>query len=222
MDTSQLMTKLAEVAPDFMEYMQKTANELRQSPFRNETFYQLDTLIKKASFMSGVGNAAAGIGATALTGIAYSLAGDMYDALRRGVTKGKNYRKMLSANPDLAELNAKDVQKAYAALHRFNPEFAADPTVAGAFVRRQANLEEFDPTMLSNLVSARKNLTDVKRLPIPNRAPWESMDEQNERKLRVDKSKYEADPKTRGLQEALTSSTIAKNKADVLRNKPHP
>lgn len=184
-----LMQKVAQVAPVKYGFIMKTASEVRQSPFRDEIVENLNTLIKKAnqSFMSRVGGAigpaAAGIGATVATGIAYNLAGDMFDSVKRGITKSRGYKAMLRENPDLAEHPAKSVQKVYSTLHRFNPDFAMDPTVAGSFVRRQVALGEFDTKMLTEAISARKNLEGVTNLPLPGRLPWESSDEKKHRGL---------------------------------------
>lgn len=178
----ELMNKVAEVAPAKFAFFIKTAEEVKESPFREEIVGALGTIMEKAAFSmnemgKSFGNVAGGIGATVATGIAYSLAGDMFDALKRGITKSRNYKAMLNANPDLKELPAQDVQKAFSALHRFNPDFASEPTVAGSFVRRSATLQEFDPKMLTELVGARKNLSDLKKLPMPGKLPWESREE---------------------------------------------
>jgi hypothetical protein len=178
-----VMQQIAELAPDKHAFLVKTAGEVRESPFRDEILGQLDVIVKKAqaiappSMLRRFGNAAGGVAAMAATGIAYSLAGDMYDAVRRGISKSRNYRVMMRENPDLKDMPAKNVQKAFSTLHRFNPEFAGDPTVAGSFVRRQAQFPEFDTNQLANLVGARKNLSDLKKLPVPSKLPWETHDE---------------------------------------------
>jgi hypothetical protein len=110
-------------------------------------------------------NLGMGMAVSAGGAIAMALAGDMYDSIKRGLTKSRHYRNMLDDNPDLKELPARDVQRAFGALHQFNPEFASNALVAGSFVRRQAQLQEFDPTMLTNLVGARNNLVNAKKLP---------------------------------------------------------
>lgn len=178
MDTAELMKKVAEVAPDKYAFILKTAAEVRQSPFREEIVADLERLVKKAGFLSALkgaagpiggamGAGAAAVGGAVAGGIAFSLAGDMYDSLKRGITKGRNYRAMMQENPDLADLPAKNVQRSFATLHRFNPEFSSDPTVAGSFVRRQAAFAEegVEPRQLSDLVNARKSIGDARRLP---------------------------------------------------------
>lgn len=196
MDPSYVMQKVAEVAPKIYNFIVKTAEEVKQSPFKDEITKELNGLMKKAMQMPPdlghrLGNAALGIGAAAGASIAYSLAGDMYEALKRGITKGRDYRQMMRANPDLSEMPASDVQKAFSTLHRFNPEFASDPTVAGAFVRKNALYQEFDTRQLSDLVTSRKNLADIKKLsPVP-KIPWDDRETKN---LQKEKLRQETDP----------------------------
>ena len=187
-----LMQKVAEVAPDKYAFFLKTSSEVRGSPFRDEIVGEISSLAKKASqpgllsrMGSSFGSAAAGIGAAAAASVAYSLAGDMYDALKRGITKSRNYRSMLQEHPDLRELPVQDVQRAFSTLHRFNPEFAGDPTVAAQFVRQNATLQEPNIKGLTELVGARKNLHEVKKLPIPGRVPWETAQEKKHRQLQM-------------------------------------
>ena len=72
-------------------------------------------------------------------GAAIAGAGVGVGALYHAITKGRNFRKMLEFNEDLAERhqgNPKYVNAAFSTLHRMNPSFAADPMVAGAYVRQ--------------------------------------------------------------------------------------
>ncbi len=176
MTYDKLMEKVAEVAPQQHQFLLKTAEEVKASPFKDEITSELDGLMKKAFQMPGwatgagksFATGAAGVGGAVAAGIAYALAGDMYDAAKRGITKSRNYRDMLDANPDLKQFDAKTVQKSFSVLHRLNPEFASDPTIAGSWVKRQATFGEDtlgDANSLKQLVDARKGLHDVRRLP---------------------------------------------------------
>lgn len=178
-----IMHKVAQAAPKHYAFLVKTSGEINASPFREEILDEMNTFIKRAMNWGAVrGGLSAGagvvgkgalalggaVGAAAAGGIALALAGDMYDAAKRGITKGRNYTAMMQANPHLQKMPAKEVQKAFSVLHRFNPEFASDPTVAGAWVKSRVSLgaDELygDTTMLKSLVDSRKNLTDVKRI----------------------------------------------------------
>lgn len=183
--THDIMQKVAKVAPRHYEFLRKTAGEINESPFREETLGEMDSLIKKAmdwnsmkggllagAGMMGRGAATLGgaVGAAAAGGIALALAGDMYEAAKRGITKGRDYKSMMQANPALKNMSAKEVQKAFSVLHRFNPEFASDPTVAGAWVGRQVQVTSMNPDMyadantLKGLVDSRKNIADTKKI----------------------------------------------------------
>jgi hypothetical protein len=179
---TDIMRKVAEVAPRHYAFLLKTASEVKSSPFKDEIVENLDSLIKQAINWGAVGGAAksglgamgrgaahvgGAVGTAALGGIALALAGDMYDAAKRGLTKTRNYQNMLQANPDLKQLPAKNVQNAFSVLHKFNPDFASDPTVAGAWVKRQATFGEdalADTNQLKQLVDARKNIVDSRKL----------------------------------------------------------
>jgi hypothetical protein len=207
MNSSDIMKKVAELAPDKYYYIVKTAGEIKDSPFRDETLERMNKIIEKAAQLSdrweqfsnespgasaelekkagweqfaqnnpmkakalgAVGAGAAGVAGSALAGIAYSLAGDLFESAKRGITKSRDYKNMMSENPDLKELPAKNVQRAFSVLHRFNPEFASDPVVAGSFVRRGATFADegsmADTKMLGDLVNARKNIHDSTKLP---------------------------------------------------------
>jgi hypothetical protein len=171
-----LMQKVAEVAPKHHDFLLKTAEEVKNSPFKEEIVGELDGLMKKAFQMPvwagdaarNFGGGAATVGGAVAAGIAYALAGDMYDAAKRGITKTRNYKTMLMENPDLKTMPAKNVQKAFSVLHKLNPDFASDPTIAGAWVKRQAIYGDDslgDAGNLKQLVDARKGLSESRRLP---------------------------------------------------------
>lgn len=182
---NDIMQKVAQVAPRHYNFLIKTAGEINASPFREEILDEMNTLVKKAvnwgavkgGLRAGAGIAGRGalalggaVGAAAAGGIALALAGDMYDAAKRGITKGRDYTAMMQANPHLHKMNAKEVQKAFSVLHRFSPEFAGDPTVAGAWVGRQVNLTSMAPDEYGNintlkpLIDSRKSLSDIKKI----------------------------------------------------------
>lgn len=173
---TDIMQKVADIAPKHYAFLVKTAGEIKASPFKDEILGELDGLVKKAFQMPGwassagksFGGGAATVGGAVAAGIAYALAGDMYDAAKRGITKTRNYQNMLAANPELKQMPAKQVQQAFSVLHHFNPEFASDPTVSGAWVKRQATFGEDafgNSQELGQLITSRKNLGDAKRLP---------------------------------------------------------
>lgn len=177
MNSAQLMQKVAEVAPAKYDFLMKTSQEVSESPFREEILGELDGVLKTAAASFGemskvMGNGALslgkGIAVTALGGVGMALASDMYDAARRGLTKTRNYKRMMAANPDLSEKPAETIQSIFSTLHRFNPDFASDPLVAGSFVRNHAQLEVgVGLDSMKHLVDARKGLSESRRLQSP-------------------------------------------------------
>lgn len=183
MKPAELMQKVAEVAPEKYAFFKTAAAEISKGPFADEVKEELEGIMKNAQssiggmlggagrFIGGVGAAA---GTAALGGIAMALAGDAYGAAKRGLTKSRNYSSMLDANPDLHEFPSDRVQRAFSTLHRLNPEFSGDPTVAGSFVRSQAQheLAQWNPNEMKSLVDSHRTLQDTDRLPsVPNFDP---------------------------------------------------
>jgi hypothetical protein len=227
MKPDELMQKVAHVAPQKYSFFVKAAAELKDDPFVNEVKEELDGIMKKAqsaigNFAAGAGRFLGGVGAAAGTaavgGIALALAGDMYGAAKRGLTKSRNYRSMLEANPDLREVPAERVQRAFSTLHRLNPTFSADPTVAGSYVRSQSQSElaQWNPQEMKGLVDSHKTLQDINRLP--NFDP-RSMGDPEMRGLQMEKLRQDTDPdfqyeKNRPLHELQEAQ---KRKTDLER-----
>lgn len=180
---SQLTEMIPEVAPEYHELLMKTASAVRNSPYCDETLQEMDAIIKKAEAlipehiktaglkpMRGWQDIATGVGvgAAAMTagGIALALAGDLYESAKRGLTKGRDFKAMLKANPDLASASkAARVKSSFGTLHRFNPEFAKDPNVAGSYVRNSIDMPGSELASAKDLVSARAQSQNAKQLP---------------------------------------------------------
>jgi len=189
MNTHELMQKVAEVEPVKYDFLLKTAAEIRSSPFRDQIVGELDHIIKTAISMSSVGGAiksgfgkfmgskagdAALYGATITgLGVAASLAGDLADAAHRGITKSRNYKAMMEANPDLKKEDPVAIQSHFNTLHRFNPEFSSDPNVAGSYVRSQSQFPEGDLGSVQGLVSSRKAIKDARGARPLGGMPWQ-------------------------------------------------
>lgn len=101
---------------------------------------------------SAIGNAAKGVagaakpyaGAAALgaAGIVGSaLVNDLYSAARLAVTRNRNFKNMLEADPELKEHPAEKVKALFNTLHeKGGPEMSGDPLIASAFVKQQLEL----------------------------------------------------------------------------------
>lgn len=109
----------------------------------------IKNLIENTAVLTGAGLAIGGASAGISAGL---------DAAGNPIRKGIMRKRMMKKNPDLASANTKDVKSAFNTLFRFSPEMAADPNVAGAFVRK--GLEFKDVGIQSSDV---KTLTDIQR-----------------------------------------------------------
>lgn len=197
MNDTEMMAKVAEVNPEAYNYLLKTAGEIRQSPFRDEIVAELSGIMKKAmsaaEVAGDVAEEAPGWGARAAqgfnklpkavrwgagamaAGVALNLGGDLYEAAKRGLTKGRHYKKMLEANPDLrGKAKTPFVRRHFNTLHRFNPEYAGDPNVAGSYVRQNMEMATDDLNGIHALVKARRDVQSARALTQAN--PFKQID----------------------------------------------
>ena len=167
----------------------KMASELRSSPYRDEILQEMNSIVKTAHIRQAelektaaikqmrnwqdIAKGTAGaFGVMTAGGIALALAGDLYEAAKRGLTKGRDFRNMLEENPDLkAPSKAAKVKATFSTLHRLNPEFAGDPRVAGSYVRQSIEIPGSELQTAKDLVKARTDMQRARDLPSMGSAP---------------------------------------------------
>lgn len=105
-----------------------------------------------------------GAGATAIGG-GLAAADALKNHLSGTVGKKRALNKVLADNPGLANESPADVQRVFSTLHRFNPDMAGDPLVAGSFVRRALMYknEGIQPNDVKTLADIRKSVSDAKQ-----------------------------------------------------------
>lgn len=184
---SQLTKMIPQVAPGYHALLVKTAAAIQEDPYKDEILGEMGAIVKKAEALlpqqvktaavgfpvrnwKDVGNVAKGtaaaMGVMTAGGIAMALAGDLYEAAKRGLTRGRDYKAMLEANPDLAKPSySTKVKASFGTLHRFNPDFAKDPNVAGQYVRSAIEIPGSELTSAKDLVKARSESTRSRQLP---------------------------------------------------------
>jgi hypothetical protein len=91
-----------------------------------------------------------------------TIAHDVYSDIKHSVMKARNYKRMLEANPQLKDIPPEQVQAAFNTLHKFNPEYASDPMVAGAFIKTTAGLERMGIGDIHGLVKARSDMVSTR------------------------------------------------------------
>lgn len=117
----------------------------------------------------GAGTAVAG---TVGAGLGIALATDMYNAARRGLTSGRNWKRMIEANPELKEKHKlEEVRKHFNSLHRAAPDVAADPLAAGAAVHnliQASGLEGQYARSLTDIAKMQKDRVEARYAPFGN------------------------------------------------------
>lgn len=103
------------------------------------------------------------LGSTVAAGIMSAVATDLYDAARRGLSKSRNFKRIMDANPSLKrEVDGKKLTMAFNAIHRFAPDFTADPMVGGALLRNVAELPEMSFKTMQDIISTQSNINNAK------------------------------------------------------------
>jgi hypothetical protein len=150
-----LLKLAAEASPELMEksaYAIKLAERLDPESVEEivgdfrEIAERLDTHIKVAGAGQMAKDIITGVGVATAGALGLAVATDLYSAARRGLTKGRNWKRMLDANPSLLDPHDPDgvhnqarLRSAFNSIHRFAPELASDPLAAGAAVRQLAD-----------------------------------------------------------------------------------
>lgn len=163
MNTDTIFEAAFDAEPRLME---KTAGAVkaieRLAPeFRAEVlndFVEI-TNTTKEKFAGSMANAAVG---TLIGAIGAAVASDLYDAAKRGLSKATNYRRIMESNPDLRSADKSKLRSAYDMLHRFGPEFTADPSMGGSLLKQIVELPDIQHKTIMDIISARKNLAEAR------------------------------------------------------------
>jgi len=148
--------------PDFMPGVMKDFDiicSMTSEKVAASTGKAVKSALKAARF----GPMAIAVGGTLAGGLLSSISTDLYDAAKRGLTKGRNFDRIMDANPNLKrELDRKQMLMAFDALHRYAPDFTADPLIGGALLKQVAELPQMSHKTIIELIGARKDLLDAK------------------------------------------------------------
>jgi len=168
MNANELLAAAFEADPAAVE---KTANALFvlerwESDFADELKNDISHITNHTmEKMAGAdwGKFGLGVAGAALSGLGASVAGDLYDAAKRGLTKGKNFRAIMLNNPELQRsVDKKTLLNSFNTLHRYAPEFTADPMLGGQILKSMSEIPENQVTVIKDLLNARKTLREAK------------------------------------------------------------
>jgi len=90
-----------------------------------------------------------------------------YSAIRDRLTKPRDYKAMLTANPSLGKFDAGQVQMVYNSLRSQSPTMSKDPLIAGSFVHRTLEMAPetgpfIDPQTVKMLSETQRNITSAR------------------------------------------------------------
>lgn len=168
MESSEILTAVGKHEPALMA---KTAQMVAllgriESDFVPDVLQDFNTIIGVVQEKTAAVNwkpYAMAAGGTVAGGLLSSIATDLYDAAKKGLTKGRNFARIMEANPQLKrEVDPKSLRMAYNSLHRFAPDFTSDPLIGGALLKQVAELPQMSHKTIVELIGARKDIQDAK------------------------------------------------------------
>lgn len=165
MTDNELLSAVEKAEPALLAETMEMLSEL-PSEFEKDVYEDFSTILsmvheKTAALSDQAKSVALGVGGTVAGGLLSSIATDLYDAAKRGLTKGRNFDRIMSANPELKkDLDRKAMMSAFNTLHKYAPEFTADPLVGGVLVRQLAEIPATSFKTVTELLGARKDFQD--------------------------------------------------------------
>jgi hypothetical protein len=184
MNSTDFLKLASLVKPELIEKTAKAlaALELVSPEHANELKAEMDAIIarplqlmeKNAGAASAIASAygkvpqgvktvaVLGVG-SALAGLGSSIATDLYDAARRKFTSGRNFKRIMDANPELSKgFDKKQLKATFDTLHRYAPDFTADALMGGSLLSAMAQVPGNEKNFIVELINSRKNLADAK------------------------------------------------------------
>lgn len=169
---SEILKAAGEAEPELIEKVAKALFVLEHihPDFAADLTAELDSITEythekvSADAFGGIKPWAGAVGGMIAAGLAGAVATDLYDAAKRGLTKGMNYKRILEMNPDIKKnYDQKDLKKTFDTLHRYAPDFTADPNLGGQILRAMAEIPQDQHQLVKDLINSRKNLRDTKK-----------------------------------------------------------
>jgi hypothetical protein len=124
-------------------------------------------LSKASDVVTGV---ALGAASMAGAGLLAAVATDLYDAAKRGLTKGSNFKRIMDANPQFKGQKT-EALAAFNAIHRYAPEMTADPMVGGSLMNAIMQMPDGAYNTIKDVTSIRKSLQESKHKQVNFQGP---------------------------------------------------
>lgn len=155
--TAQALTLIEKMAPEFMEDVISDFETI--SSVTLEKVAGVPPIVKEKLLGAG-----ALVGTAIAAGLGTSIATDLFDAAKRGLTKSRNFKRIMEANPGLKNVaEPKRLKPAFDMVHRYAPDFTSDPMLGGSLITAIVNQPPgHEYNLIKELLGARKNLSDIK------------------------------------------------------------
>lgn len=169
MNSEELVRAANEARPDLMvkTAIALAAIEKLDPAYLQEVIGEFNSItgstVEKVASMGGMAPIVRAVGTAGAVALAGSLATDLYDAAKRKLTQGTSLKRILESNPELSTYKKEDVRKAFDTMHRYAPEFTADPNLGGQVIHRMVELPHENANLIMQLLAARKNIRDTKK-----------------------------------------------------------
>jgi hypothetical protein len=158
--TKQLTSDQKEKVADRVEQL---LGSLESDPVLLEEAYEkLGFDFKELASRLAMGAGMTAGGALGLTGV--NLVKEMLHDSGQAAEKARYYKAMLDNTPELTskDVDSRRVQQHFNTLYKFNPDYASDPLVAGAYVQNAVGSAVPNIEAINNMVGARKNILDAR------------------------------------------------------------
>jgi hypothetical protein len=167
MNTDQTLAAAHDARPDLLEKVATAVALLGviDTDYEQELIQEIRQIVEYATEKTAAADFnrfGMAFGGTLLAGLGASMATDLYDAAKRGLTKGRNFQRVMEANPELKQFDKKVLKSSFDTLHRYTPEFTADPILGGALMGAIVASPANAVSIVKDFTNARKNLIDAK------------------------------------------------------------
>lgn len=167
MNTAQTLAAAHDARPDLLEKVATAVALLGviDTDYEQELVQEIRQIVEYATEKTAAADFnqfGMALGGTLLAGLGASMATDLYDAAKRGLTKGRNFQRVMEANPELKQFDKKVLKSSFDTLHRYTPEFTADPILGGALMGAIVASPANAVSIVKDFTNARKNLIDAK------------------------------------------------------------
>ena len=151
----QLLERIApEFVPDVVADFQKISSVADRKT--------KEAAINVEGVKGGVGRLADNLAMGVVGGIGIAVASDLYNAARKGLTAGRNWKRMIEANPELRERSVEEVRTHFNTLQKTAPALASNPQAAGAAVQQLLDIPSNRyHQILTELAEDQKKIVDA-------------------------------------------------------------